>query len=57
MAGRKACSGWRIVKLLDTRNPLISNMIGGPEAFGTRSAPATPVGRAASEMVGHRRRW
>ena len=50
MAGRKACSGWRIVKLIDTRNPLIYNMIGGPEAFGTRSALATRLGR-------RHRRW
>jgi hypothetical protein len=35
MAGRKACSGLRAVKLIDRRNTLISKAIGGSEAFGT----------------------
>ena len=50
MANRKACNDLRAVNLIDTRNPLIYNMIGGPEAFGTRSALATRLGR-------RHRRW
>ena len=44
MAARKACSGLRVVNLIDTRNTLIYKVIGGSEAFGTGSEPAAPLG-------------
>jgi len=49
MAARKACSGLRAVNLIDTRNPLISKVIGESEAFGT--------GSETSRSPRRRRRW
>jgi len=54
MAGRKACSGLRAVKLIDTRNTLISKVIGGSEAFGTGSELAARLGGGVGDGVAGR---